>query len=272
MQSSRIRGAAGDPLPVVFESLEAADTRLLRSQLALIAGGPGTGKSGLALTWALKSGVNALYLSADSDPFTQSSRGVSVLTGSSLSASGSSVRKNALDAVRAELAGAPIRFCFDPAPTLDVIETQVEAYEEVYGAYPQLIVVDNVTNVRMDNGQENDPSNGLEWLMDYLHSMARHTEACVIGLHHVTGAFNDSDKPIPLSGVKGQIGRVPELILTLHRPAPDILAVSTVKNRAGRADASGMTYVELAFDSDTMSIRDLGLSSGQGGSWNEAVF
>lgn len=272
MQSSRIRGAAGDPLPTVFESLEDADTRLLRSQLTLIAGGPGSLKSTLALNIALKSGVNALYLSDDSDAFTQASRGVSVLTGSSLSASGSSVRNNALEAVRAELAGAPIRFAYDPAPTLDVIETQVEAYEEVYGAYPELIVVDNVTNVRMDAGQESDPSNGLEWLMDYLHSMARHTEACVLGLHHVTGSFNDSDRSIPLSGVKGQIGRVPELILTLHRPAPDILAVSTVKNRAGKADASGMTFVELAFDADTMSIRDLVSSAGHGGSWNEAVF
>lgn len=96
--------------------------------------------------------------------------------------------------------------------------------------------------------------------MDYLHTMARNTGACVVGLHHVTGSYNDADKPIPLSGVKGQITRVPELVLTLHRVSeefgPEALRVSTVKNRAGRMDPSGLDFVELEFIGDTMQIRD----------------
>lgn len=256
MQSSRIRGTAGEPLPVVFRSLENSGTRFLRSQLVLIAAGPGTGKSAFALTLALLSRVPTLYFSADSDAFTQLVRSVSILTGMTLDIAAKAVRDNALSEIRGRLGEVPIRFSYDPAPSLEVIETQVEAYEEVYGEYPALVIVDNVTNVQTEGG-DGDPFSGLEGLMDYLHTMARYTEACVVGLHHVTGEYNNTDKPIPLSGVKGQIGRVPEMVLTLHKPTPDRMGVSKVKDRSGKADATGQTVVELLFDGASMSIKDM---------------
>jgi hypothetical protein len=91
--------------------------------------------------------------------------------------------------------------------------------------------------------------------------MARFTGACVIGLHHVTGTYNDADRPIPLSGVKGQVARVPELVLTLHKVieqfGPDSLRVSTVKNRGGKSDPSGSEFVSLDFVGDTMQITEV---------------
>ena len=131
----------------------------------------------------------------------------------------------------------------------------------MYGDYPSLVVIDNVTNVRTGVGEnDDDPFSGLESLMDYLHDMARSTGACVVGLHHVTGPYNDAANPIPLSGVKGQIARVPEMVLTLHKSTADFgsdsLRVSTVKNRAGKADPSGYDFVELDFVGDTMTIKD----------------
>jgi RecA-family ATPase len=136
----------------------------------------------------------------------------------------------------------------------------MRSYEEVYGDFPALVVIDNVTNVRTGGDNDDDPFSGLEALMDYLHDMARSTGACVVGLHHVTGGYNDADRPIPLSGVKGQIARVPEMVLTLHKQTdefgPDLLCVSTVKNRGGKADPSGSEYVSLTFNGDTMQIKD----------------
>ncbi|WP_243727111.1 DnaB-like helicase C-terminal domain-containing protein [Actinocrispum wychmicini] len=261
LQSRRMRGAAGEPLPVVFQTLNDAGTRFLRGQLVLVAAGPGTGKSAFTLTLALRSRATCLYFSADSDAFVQLTRSVSILTGMPLASAAELVLSDRLSEVTTALTGLPIRLNYEASPTLDRIETSIEAYEEVYGDYPDLIIVDNVTNVRSGMSEDDgDPFAGLEGLMDYLHTMARNTEACVIGLHHVTGPYNDSDKPIPLSGVKGQIARVPELVLTMHRRAddygPDTLAVSTVKNRGGRMDASGMSFVELDFDTDRMLIRD----------------
>ncbi|MEO6086938.1 MAG: DnaB-like helicase C-terminal domain-containing protein [Umezawaea sp.] len=262
LQSRRIRGAAGEPLPAVFKTLEDNGTRFLRGQLVLVAAGPGTGKSGFTLTYALRSGVSAMYFSADSDAFVQLTRSISILTGWTLEASAKAVLADELGDVRDRLTGLPIRLSYSASPSLGEIETTIEAYEEVYGDYPDLIVIDNITNVRTQASDEDgDPFSGLEGLMDYLHTMARETQACVIGLHHVTGSYNDADKPIPLSGVKGQISRVPEMVLTMHKRSggefdSDVLCVSTVKNRGGRADASGHTYAELEFDGERMLIRD----------------
>lgn len=261
LQSKRIRGAAGEPLPTVFKALEDKGTRFLRGQLALVAAGPGTGKSAFTLTLALKSRVPCLYFSADSDPFSQLTRAVSIVTGMHLAEASRLVLSDDLSGVSEHLSGIPVRFNYDASPSLDTIENEIESYEEVYGEYPALIIVDNITNVRVGGDSDDDPFSGLEGLMDYLHTMARETGACVIGLHHVTGAYNNSDHPVPLSGVKGQITRVPELILTLHKRESEFgdsktLAVSTVKNRGGRADPGGGHCAELAFEGDTMRIGD----------------
>jgi hypothetical protein len=162
----------------------------------------------LVLAYALKSKVPTLYFSADSDAFTQISRSVSILSGMSLERSTRAVRSADLGEVADQLDEIPIRFNYKASPSLDVIEETLEAYTALYEDYPALIIVDNVTNVRTDSSDE-DPFSGLEALMDYLHEMARETGSCVVGLHHVTGPHNDGDKPIPLSGIKGQIGRVP---------------------------------------------------------------
>lgn len=257
-QSLYVKGSAGDPLPVVFRSLDQRGTKFLRGQLCLVCAGPGTGKSAFVLTFALKARVPTLYFSADSDAFTQLTRSLSIQTGWSLSKSSEMVRQSNLNDVADEL-DLPIRFNYSASPSLDQIETSMEAYGEVYESYPELVIVDNITNVRAGGANDEDPFAGLESLMEYLHDMARRTGACVIGLHHVQGPYNDADKPIPLSGIKGQIGRVPELILTMHRRptmGPDMLNISTVKNRSGKADPSGLDYTSLEFVGDSMTIRD----------------
>ncbi|ANA87108.1 DnaB-like dsDNA helicase [Gordonia phage Switzerland] len=259
-QSLYVRGSAGDPLPMVYKAIEDKGVILRRGQLCLVCAGPGTGKSAFVLDYAVKSGVNTMYFSADSDAFTQLTRMVSMMTGNPLEKSAGQVRNQDLDpGVAEDLDQVLIRFNYNASPSLDTLENSMEAYYALYEDYPSLIVVDNITNVRTDSA-EDDPFAGLESLMDYLHTMSRDTGACVIGLHHVTGPYNDADKPIPMSGVKGQITRVPELVLTLHRVSEgfgyDSLNVSAVKNRGGKSDASGSDYAELQFVGDTMRIAD----------------
>lgn len=258
-QSADVRGSAGEPLPTVWETLERHGTRFLRGQLALVAAGPGTGKSAFVLNYALRSGVSCLYFSADSDAFVQLSRSLAILGGMNMQDAGDLALAGG--ARVGDIVGhAPIRFSYDPSPTLSHIEKELAAYEELYGDYPELIVVDNAMDVNLEVG-EADQAQSLDALMAWLHDAARETEACVIVLHHVTGPYNDANQPIPLSGVKGQIGRVPELILTLHKHPDDYggmdeLRVSTVKNRGQRADPSGQSYVGLTFDGYRMSIKD----------------
>lgn len=245
----------------MFKSLESAGVLFKRGQYVLIAAGAGTGKSAFTLTQALKSKVPTLYFSADSDAYVQLTRSIAIMAEVSVEAANKAVLANDLGSLADSLTDIPIRFNYDASPSLDTLETSIEAYEEVYGEYPTLIVIDNITNVRIGGDGDDDPFSGLEGLNDYLHTMARETGACVVGLHHVTGPYNDAEKPIPLSGVKGQISRVPELILTLFKPAPDRVGVSPVKNRGGKADPSGNEYVELEFTGDMMRMRDVPVSA-----------
>lgn len=235
----------------------------MRGQLALVAAGPGTGKSAFVLNYALKSKVSCLYFSADSDAFIQVSRALAILGDGKVNMQRANdlVNSESYDEINSIIGNVPVRFSYNPSPSLQHIENQVLGYEELYGDFPELIVIDNALDVVMES-QEDDQSQSLDTLMAWLHDMARRTEACVIVLHHVTGPFNDADKPIPLSGVKGQIGRVPELIVTLHKDSggygnQEILKASTVKNRGQKADPSGESYIELTFDGYHMNIEDL---------------
>lgn len=258
-QSQNVRGEAGTPLPSPFRALDAIGFQFVRGQLALVSAGPGTGKSAFVLTVALRTGLPTLYISADSDPFTQLTRSISITNGWTLDEAKKVVAENDLDRVRA-LSDTKVFFSYEASPTLDDIEAQIASWQEAFEDYPSIVVIDNITNVVQ--GDDDDPFSGLEAFMDYLHDLARKTGACVIALHHVLGEYNDAEKPIPLSGVKGQIGRVPEMILTLHRRLAqvdfqsDTLCVSVVKNRNGKSDPSGRMYAELMFEGDRMSIRD----------------
>lgn len=257
-QSATVRGSAGEPLPTVWQGLTDSGTRFLRGQLALVAAGPGTGKSAFVLSYALKSGVSTMYFSADSDAFVQLSRSLAILGEMHMAEASDLALSDDYDKVTQIIGNVPIRFSYEPSPTLAHIEKAIVAYDELHGDFPELIVVDNALDVVLDS--EEDGNTALDHLMAWLHDLARTTGSCVIVLHHVTGPFNDADKPIPLSGVKGQVGRVPELILTLHKHTeemgPDLLCVSTVKNRGQKADPSGNTFVELDFAGDRMSITD----------------
>lgn len=228
----------------------------------MVCAAPGTGKSAVVLSYAVQARVPTLYFSADSDWFTQQTRTLSIQNGWTLEKSARAVRaKDIGPEAESRLDNLPIRFNYSASPSLEQLEDSMGAYEQGYGDFPHLVVVDNITNVRSGGDNDSDPFAGLESLMDYLHTMGRNTGACVIGLHHVTGEYNNGNKPIPLSGVKGQITRVPELILTMHRIeetfGTDSLRVSVCKNRGGKADASGASFSELGFIGDTMSIKDL---------------
>ncbi len=183
---------------------------------------------------------------------------MSITAGCSVTESETRVKARTVDAA----ARPPhfIRFDFTASPDLDRLALALRSYEETYDDYPALVIVDNITNVWAGGANDEDPFAGLEVTLEYLHGLSRDTGACVVGLHHVTGPYNDGDKPIPLSGIKGQIGRLPELILTMHRVpsqyGTDSLNVSTVKNRSGWQDPSGKEFVSLDFEGSTMQIKD----------------
>ncbi len=154
------------------------------------------------------------------------------------------------------------RFNFSAKPTPKEIEMHLLCYLEVFGCAPHLIVVDNITNV--DTGAVGDAESytfSLEGLCEYLSEMARETMAHVLGLHHVTGPHSDGLTPIPLSGVKGQVHRVPALVITLHKEIDGmnsrIIHASPVKNREGFEDSSGNTFASFRLNRSNLRLEEL---------------
>lgn len=259
-QGKAIRGSAGKPLPTVWKNLDNIGVRFRKGQLVLIAAAPGVGKSVFTLAYCLLSGSRTLYVSADTDSFDQESRATALLAGIDL---GTAKQEVLAGVYRPEFLDADIFFDYKPQPTLDDIEQNLDALYQAYLWEPDIIVIDNITNVISGfAGNDEDPFGGQESFLDWLNALARDTGACIIGLHHVTGPHNDADHPVPLSGIKGQLGRVPQMVLTLSkRPAvgdfaPEAMVVAHVKNREGGADAGASITADLAFRGDKMELQD----------------
>jgi hypothetical protein len=261
LQRARNRAAAaGDPIPTVFKGMADAGVHFRRSQFCLLAAGPGVGKSLVSVTLALRAGIPALYLSADSDEHTMYTRLGAMLTGWKTQDVEQAVRDKSPGYQTVEQAiqsAHNVRWNFNPDPDTWELEQDLLAFSGVYGEMPSLIVVDNLKDLY--GGQDGD------WQMadrcEYLKVVARQTGACVIALHHVTGEYDDGNKPVPMSGLIDKISKKPELIITLNRNPQMVtfegyqtMNACIVKNRGGRADASGSWAIPIRAEMDTMRL------------------
>ncbi|MFT2017703.1 AAA family ATPase [Streptomyces sp. 796.1] len=266
-QSVNMREATGEPLPSPFKGLEELDANFRRGELSITAAAGGTGKSMLALNLAVQSNVPTLYFSADSTAATQLSRATAIITGDDVKDIKSKLHAGQFFEYNNVLADRWWqRFNYEARPTPAVIEMHLEAFHEVFNIYPHLVVIDNITNVDVGgSGSADEYTFSLEGLCDYLNELARETHAHVMAMHHVVGEYSDGLKPIPQSGLKGKISRVPALVLTIHKEVDGmggvILNVSPVKNREGREDSRGETFASLSFNTRNMRLADLSASS-----------
>jgi KaiC/GvpD/RAD55 family RecA-like ATPase len=228
----------------------------------LISAAPGIGKSVLTQTICIRSKLPAMYFSADSAQLDMYLRAASMLTGWRLSDIENAVHSGHTETIDARLDEASyIRYDFKASPTPDDVEDELKAYAMTYGQWPQIIVMDNISN--LDFGGTATDTAALEEASNFLHDCARETGAAVIALHHVQGPYNDGNVPVPLSGLRGQIGRVPEMVLTLHNAADEyeqeagrsVIGVNAVKNRGGKADPSAKNVIRLDYIPERMQLR-----------------
>ncbi|WP_186315747.1 DnaB-like helicase C-terminal domain-containing protein [Catellatospora sichuanensis] len=260
-RAKHTKGAAGEPIPTVFQTLAAESVHVRRGQFTLIAAAPGVGKSVFALSLVLKAEVPSFYFSADTDAFTMYLRAGAMFTGyRTVDIEHAVEHKNTqqIDALLEKKSHC--RFDFSGSIEIDMLEEELKAYAATYGEWPHVIVIDNLSNMRLDDAPEGYQA--LEAACDYLHELARETGAAVIALHHVTGTFDDGITAVPLSGLRGKVSKVPEMVLTLHRDASvgtdemGTMYVTPVKNRTGKADPSGSWSLPLKYAPPTMTLED----------------
>jgi hypothetical protein len=162
---------------------------------------------------------------------------------------------SAQDMVEDALSEVDMRVAFDwtSSPSLRDIELEVYAAEETWGAWPELIIVDSLYNVRVEEG---DDYSGMRTVISSMHDLARETGACVVVLHHASLNRSKEDEPAGMSAIIGQVSALPELVLSVMLDEDDhtTYRVGIVKNRSGEASAKGGKQVRLAVDVPRMRL------------------
>lgn len=248
LSSSRKATVLSPPLPVVNRQFAQHGLVFRRGQFSLVAAAPGVGKSVLATNLVVRTQVPAFYASADSDEWTVKQRACSILTGQQLSLVEQQLNEEAWEEFYADkLRSADhVDWSFQTDIDPEYIGLRLNAYAEARGDFPSLIIIDNLGNTVVD--QDNEAAELRAACRD-LQSLARRTKAHVMALHHVKGPKENGDKPILLGDLLYNLGKIPEVVLGLHRD-PQGVMLTVPKYRGGK---HGMT-IPLNLDYSTATV------------------
>lgn len=246
------RSRAGADLPEILPALTQATIRFRQNQLHVICGLPGRGKTLLALWYAITSGLDVLYLSYDSDEGTVANRCAALLLDKTTQEVKDMRETEAIVEVEDCLFDLQrrVRFSFDPHPTMDDVVEELDAWVELFGQPPSLLICDNLLNIRGGSDQE---FTAMRDNMAGLHGIAR--EYCAVAvLHHVNGSGGTRiDKPADMGKLMGQVSQLPETILSVAIDG-DRYHVAAVKNRDGQSDPKAEKPITLAVDPSRMAL------------------
>lgn len=228
-----------------------------RSEVTMVAAQPGGGKSLFALwhglAWATDHDLRGIYFSADSAELGQAARALS-MTKMNLTVKESEQLLKDEDPFATNAMWELNNLCwsFEDDLSYDNINDEVEAFTEMWGCYPDFIVVDNLTDVE---GQSEDEFATQRRALKALVQLARHTDSATIVLHHTSEDDRIKENPCPpRRAIQGKCSQKPALILTLADHGPR-RPVAVVKDRYGKADKSGQTAVWFSLDEDTLHWR-----------------
>lgn len=260
-QARRLNKALGAPIYHSVQGLHDLGVQIRRGDVTLVAAGPGAGKSAFVQAILHHGGGkgyknSVLYFSFDSSPADMHERAGALSTRMDMDTIRGLSRAGNVEQVNAAIAAkhGHVIYDFSEEPTAEHMELELEAYLELHGEFPEVIVVDNLKDI-VDNADA-DETRATEDAVMLLKKMARVTGAAVITLHHVGGWYEDGDQPIPLSGLRHKVGKTPALVLTINRPNESELRISIVKQRGGRVDPKGGLYIRLQVDLARMSFKD----------------
>lgn len=249
-----------DPLPGLRKSKYGVQFR--RGQLCMFAGAPGAGKTTVALIAAIQMGVPTLYFSADSDEVTMAARTAAKVSGHTYNQVREIQAAGLYDEFYGRMVGRlPIRWVFDSEPSLEDISNAINAYQELWGTLPVLIVIDNLMNMRGD-GDTNNEWAGMRSTVKALHYLARRTRACVWLLHHTSESSDQwITKAPPRPAIQGKLSQLPPLILTFANDE-GVMWVGVVKQREGASDPLAKDPLRWLVDFAAMRLWDEPMMSG----------
>jgi len=246
-------GEIGKPLPNPFKTF--GDNRVLfrRGGTSMLAGAPGSFKSVLALNmvayWANHS-VTGVYFSADSDELTVSRRMAGILTGDPIERVEAAMLRGDREQYINTLACLDdIQFEYNQLD-MDGITTRLQSHEAVYGAWPDVVCIDNL----IDFVESPDDWGGLLQMIKDLDALSREIKAHICILHHakLRGGGDSRKKPDPGElnrppadwEIQGRVTQIPRLVLSVKESGMR-LNVATIKNTNGPMCRDGSKYMEF---------------------------
>lgn len=262
-------GGSTNPLPEVLPALTSRGIIFEPGQMVMIVAQPNGGKSMFSLWYAVKSLVPTLYFSADTDKRTTLYRATAIATGIPFDdikdMMGTSAQDIIDDAIL-EITQAGIQFDFTPKPSLRDIDLEAQAYIEVYGQPPKMIVLDNLLNVDNDAGD----FNGLVEILGDLHALARELDCAMVVLHHVNESTSKPDYPASRSSIRGKTAQYPEIILSLAMlPEEGQMRIAMVKHRHKPPSPDGSSYETIYVDPRRMTFYNSKMDMQNAMTWRE---
>lgn len=224
----------------------------------MIAGQPGAGKSLIALWhalgWVRGEGLRGVYFSADSAELGQASRALAMST-VNLSVKDAEELVEAEDEWAIEKLAAldGLAWSFEDDMSYENIDAEIQAHLELWGEYPDFIIVDNLTDVE---GQNEDEGATQRRAMKALVQLARKTDSAVVVLHHTSEDIRIKEDPCPpRSAVMFKVSAKPAMVWTtadrgMKRP------IAVVKDRFGISDKSGRTASWFWLDEESLHWRE----------------
>jgi len=254
-------GNIGQKLHDPFRSLGRQQVHFRRGNTSMIAGVPGSFKSIWALNaiaeWS-RHNVTAMYFSADGDEFTVVRRLAGILTGDNADIVESRMVRHDVEQyenILKDLKG--IEFEYEQFDFEEIV-THVKSYESVYGAFPDVIVLDNL----IDFVSSPMAYDEMMILIKQLDGLSKEIKSHVMVLHHarlISEKWN-ARNPRPMGQppadheIAGRLTQLPTVVLTMAAAGLH-LNVACVKNRNGKQYRDASYYEEFAV-MQNMQIRE----------------
>lgn len=221
----------------------------------MIVGWPGSFKTTICLNlmigWA-RHGLTGLYISADDDAMGIAGRAGGILTGYPVDVVEEGLRDRTDYYVKSLDRLSALRFVFT-APDINEIDRHLRFFREMWGSFPDFMVVDNLLNISDSDGDWSELRN----LTRDLALQARESETHTCILHHTSESVGQPGQPPPRYSIQGKVSQFPQLILSVGADGTR-LNVAPVKNRHGPQDPTG-TKINIPFQvfTDTMRVREM---------------
>lgn len=252
----RKEGVQAPSLPNIYAALAERHIAFRRGEVAVIAAAPGVGKSTLALSLAVRAKVPTLYFSADTHARTMSLRLIAMLTDTDQSVVEPLLVNDPAWAASVLKQAGHIRWSFDSAPSVQVIEQHLLAHIELMGVPPECVVIDNLTDCIPADGESE--WQGLRAMLRDFKWLAREYDIAWLALHHTSEGVQGNPAP-PRFALQGKVAATPALVLTLCQDPSGFIGVAAVKNRYGPAKPDGSDPAWLLYQPASMQIKDLEL-------------